>query len=343
MIAIFLKKINKEFLFQFILIAILGMVFAVERPKATSDLSVSIPKLSFFLTYAFAALIIGYVLLPRFFYKKEYWRFFISVLAVLLCVIGFEELVVEQIFYPNSRGQSFPGFIHTLVEILPTILILVGFKFGWDAQKKQSELERLNTMVAESRMQFLKSQINPHFLFNNLNNLYAYALENSPKTPKIILELSALLRYMLYDCQADYVALSKEIKCLNDFINLQELQIENRGDIEFNISGKAENQLVAPLILIVFIENCFKHSTASLSDGIQIKVDLSIDKQQLHLRCGNTFSSNGNTKNLAKGIGLENVQARLNLLYPNAHTLAVSNTENWYEVNLIMDLKNTNK
>lgn len=111
-------------------------------------------------------------------------------------------------------------------------------------------------MVAESRMQFLKSQINPHFLFNNLNNLYAYALENSPKTPKIILELSALLRYMLYDCQADYVPLAKEIKCLNDFINLQELQIENRGTIEFNISGKAENQLVAPLILIVFIENC---------------------------------------------------------------------------------------
>lgn len=340
MIDPFFKKINKEFLFQFILIFILGIVFAVERHKVTSDLPISLPKLSFFLAYAFAALIIGYILLPKFFYKKEYWRFFIGVLVVLLAVIGFEELVIEQIFYPNSRGQSFPGFIHTLIEILPTILILVGFKFGWDAQKKQSELERLNTMVAESRMQFLKSQINPHFLFNNLNNLYAYALENSPKTPKIILELSALLRYMLYDCQADYVPLTKEIKCLNDFINLQELQIENRGNIEFNILGKAENQLVAPLILIVFIENCFKHSMASLSDGIQIKIDLSIDQQQLKLRCSNTFSPNGNTQNLAKGIGLENVQSRLNLLYPAAHTLAVKRTNNWYEVNLTMNLIN---
>ena len=95
-------------------------------------------------------------------------------------------------------------------------MLLVGFKFAWDAQNKQTELEQLRNVVTESQLQFLKSQINPHFLFNSLNNLYSYALENSPKTPEIILELSSLLRYMLYECQEEQVPLSKEVKYLED-------------------------------------------------------------------------------------------------------------------------------
>ena len=334
----FFRKINKEFLFQFILILVLGIATSVEKHEAAWNLFLSASKLSFFLSYTFAALFIGYVLLPRFFYKKRYWLFAFSVFLVLITVIATEELVLEQIFYPNSRGKSFPGFIHTLLEILPTILILVGFKFAWDAQQKQSELEQLNTAMAESRMRFLKSQINPHFLFNNLNNLYAYALENSPKTPTIILELSSLLRYMLYDCQAELVPLAKEIKSLKDFIHLQELQIEDRGDIQFTVSGETSNWMIAPLILVVFIENCFKHSTSSQIDEIQIDIDIAIQNNQLVMTCSNSFSPATNTQKLSKGIGLENVQSRLDLLYPDAHHLAIQNEENVYKVRLELTL-----
>lgn len=333
-----LKKLNKEFLFQFVLILVLGIATAVEKHEAALDLFLSVSKLSFFLSYTLAALFIGYVLLPRFFYKKKYWLFTIGVFLVLFTVIGVEELILEQIFYPNSRGKNFPGFIHTLLEILPTILILVGFKFAWDAQQKQSELEQLNNAMAESRMQFLKSQINPHFLFNNLNNLYAYALEQSPKTPTIILELSSLLRYMLYDCQEKLVPLEKEIKSLKDFIHLQELQIEDRGDIQFTVSGQTIGWSIAPLILVVFIENCFKHSTSSQTDEIQIDIDITIKNNQLVMECNNTFSSNTNTQKLSKGIGLENVQARLDLLYPNAHQLDIKAEENIYKVKLELNL-----
>jgi len=215
----------------------------------------------------------------------------------------------------------------------------VGFKFAWDAQQKQSELEQLNTAMAESRMQFLKSQINPHFLFNNLNNLYAYALEESPKTPTIILKLSSLLRYMLYDCQEKLVLVEKEINSLQDFIHLQELQIEDRGDIQFTTSGQTSNWKIAPLILIVFIENCFKHSTSSQTDNIQIDIDLAIQGAQLIMNCSNTFSPTTNTQKLTKGIGLKNVKDRLALLYPNAHQLDIQENRNVYKVQLELVLE----
>lgn len=330
----FFQYNTREFLFQFFLIVTLFVASAVERHSPVVDFS----KFCFFLNYVIASLIISYSLLPRFFYVKKYGLFSIGVTAVLLLVILIEELVLEQIFYPNSRGTSFPGVIHTLLEVLPIILILTGFKFAWDAHQKQQEVERLNTVVAESRLQFLKSQINPHFLFNNLNNLYAYALEQSPKTPKIILDLSSLLRYMLYDCQVDFVPISKEVQCLSDFIRLQELQIEHRGNINFSITGKVQNQQIAPLILIVFVENCFKHSTSSQSEGIQINIQLDIRDNQLSLICNNTFSDQGNTQQLSKGIGLENVRARLALLYPNRHQLTIQSIENNFQVQLVLDL-----
>lgn len=333
------ERISKEGFFQVILIITLGAATLFEKSEGSPNVSLSLTKLSFFGVYVAAALTISYFLLPRFFYKKRYWLFFISVSLLLLGVIFIEELVLEQIFYPTSRGKSFPGITHTLLEILPTILILVGFKFAWDAQQKQKELEQLNTKIAESQLQFLQSQVNPHFLFNNLNNLYAYALEKSPKTPKIILELSDLLRYMLYDCKEKLVPLAKEIEYLANFIRLQELQIEDRGTVNFTISGQASDKRIAPLLLVVFVENCFKHSTSSMTENIVIDIDLEIKGNQLRFRCANAFSENGNTQSLSKGIGLENVKTRLDLLYPNAYTLKIKTANNTYLVDLELDLK----
>ncbi len=333
------QRIPKEGFFQVLLILLLGAATIFEKNEDALNVARSLTKLSFFCVYVLAALVISYFLLPHFFYKKRFWLFFASVLLLLSGVIFIEELVLEQIFYPNSRGKSFPGFIHTLLEISPTILILVGFKFAWDAQQKQKELEHLNTMVAESQLQFLQSQVNPHFLFNNLNNLYSYALENSPKTPKIILELSDLLRYMLYDCKEKWVSLTKEIDYLTNFIRLQELQIEDRGTVNFSIQGQASDKLIAPLLLVVFVENCFKHSTSSMTENILININLQITGDQLRFSCANAYSENGNTQSLSKGIGLENVQTRLNLLYREAHKLTIKTDNNTYLVDLRLDLK----
>lgn len=294
----------------------------------------------FLLLYFSAACLINYWLLPSFFYKKKPLQFFLGLLFVLAMVVILEEKFLEDGFELSYRQDelTFRKAIYTLIECSPVILLFVGIKFGWDILKQQTEVEKLKSAVAESELQFLKSQINPHFLFNNLNNVYAYALENSPKTPAIILELSSLLRYMLYDCRENYVPLEKEVKYLKDFVNLQELQIEDRGTINFSTKGNFESKLIAPLILIVFVENCFKHSTSSQSKGIIINVRLEIEGDILRMYCSNTYSDSKNTDHLSSGIGLENVKSRLELLYPDAHALKITQQNHFFNVFLQIKL-----
>jgi hypothetical protein len=296
----------------------------------------------FFLHYAVWAFVINYVLLPRFLYRNKPLLFFAVVLAVIAAAIAIEELILEKIYFPDWRGRRFPGVFFSLLDVLPVIAVLSGFKFAWDALRKQREVEELKASMQESELQFLKSQINPHFLFNNLNNLYAYAIENSPKTPAIILELSAVLRYMLYDCRAKYVSLAKEVEQLENFTRLNELQIEERGEVRFSARNIQAGYQIAPLILIVFLENAFKHSTASQSENISIDVDIDLfDDETLHFVCRNSFQPNANTNDLSRGIGLENVRKRLNLLYPNAHQLDIDMDGSSYEVQLSMQLRKT--
>src|SRR5690606_39169759 len=216
---------------------LLGTVFifyAFNRVDANIETQIEAYEVAFFLNCAFAAFVINYFLLPKFLYLKKHGWFVVLVVTLIGFTMLIEELVLEKIYFPTTRGANFPGIFYNLLNVMPTIIILVGFKFGWDALTKQRELEQLRTAVKDSELQFLKSQINPHFLFNNLNNLYSYALEKSDKTPKIILDLSAVLRYMLYECQAKFVPLNKEMEHLRNFVNLSKLQIEERSRIKLN-------------------------------------------------------------------------------------------------------------
>ncbi len=296
-------------------------------------------EFAFFCNYTLATLVISYLLLPHFYYPKKYIPFFIGVVLIIAAVICVEEMVLEPIYFPNDRGKHFPGIVFTLVQIMPMLTILLSFKFAWDALYKQRELDELKAAAQESELQFLKSQVNPHFLFNNLNNLYAYAIEQSPKTPEIILELSAVLRYMLYECRAAYVPLSKEIEQLENFTRLSQLQIEERGEVHFQKTGSTNGLQIAPLILIVFIENAFKHSQSSLSDKILIDIEVEIhDSGRLAFRCVNNYQAQSNHDNISHGIGLENVRKRLELIYPGQYNLQIKERDDWYEVNLSIQL-----
>lgn len=330
---------SKEFFFQLAFHALVFSFYSFDRnqPQITVD------QVVFFLNYALAAFLINYLLLPQLYYKKRYLLFFIGVLIVVAGVIVIEEEVLEKIYFPDTRGKAFAPIFYTLLDVLPLITILSAFKFAWDALGKQREVDELKATIKESELQFLKSQINPHFLFNNLNNLYSYAITNSPKTPQIILELSSVLRYMLYECKEEYVPLTKEIKQLENFTQLSELQIEDRGVVQFEAQNIQSNFQIAPLILIVFIENAFKHSQSSQSKNIfiDIKVRLS-DDGILDFYCENNFLPTTNTKKLSNGIGLENVKKRLQLLYPNAYELNIVEAENVYIVHLSMHLKKLN-
>ncbi len=326
----------KELLFQGLLHVVVFIFYSYDRhnPQIESY------QVVFFLTYAAAALVINYGLLPRFLYRKKTLLFFVYVTAVIATVIFLEEVVIEKIYFPDTRGQRFLGVFFSLWGVLPVIAILSGAKFAWDAIGKQQEVDVLKTAMQESELQFLKSQINPHFLFNNLNNLYSYAIVQSPKTPTIILELSSVLRYMLYECREKFVPLAKEIKQLENFTKLSELQIEERGTVSFMAHNVQPDYQIAPLILLVFIENAFKHSQAGQSDNIIIEIELRLtDEGRLDFSCKNNHLPTTSTADVSHGIGLPNVRKRLQLLYPGAHQLAIQSTDDQYEVRLSLQLQ----
>ena len=326
---------SRELIFQLVLHAVVFSFYSYEEDHPPIESYQGV----FFLNYTVATAIISYGLLPRFFYRKKYLSFFAYTLLIIAGVILIEELVLEKIYFPDTRGKGFPGLFYSLWEMLPVMAILSGAKFAWDALGKQREVDALKATIQESELQFLKSQINPHFLFNNLNNLYSYAIAQSPKTPAIILELSSVLRYMLYECKAERVPLSKEIEQLENFTRLSELQIEERGTVHFAAQNVLSHYEIAPLILMVFVENAFKHSQAGQSDNICIDIDIRLsDQGKLDFLCKNNYQPTTNTTDVSHGIGLGNVQKRLQLLYPNAHQLTIRQTESQYEAQLSMQL-----
>lgn len=325
----------RELLFQLVLHGVVFIFYSYDRRNP----GIESYQVVFFLTYAAAAFVINYFLLPRFLYRKKPLRFIVYAVAVIAVVILLEEGVIEQVYFPDTRGQRFLGVFFSLWGVLPVIAILSGAKFAWDALVKQGEVDELKATIQESELQFLKSQINPHFLFNNLNNLYSYAIAQSPKTPTIILELSSVLRYMLYECREAYVPLAKEVEQLKNFTQLSELQIEERGKVQFKTQNIQTHYQIAPLILIVFIENAFKHSQADQSDNIRVEIDIRLsDDGELNFLCKNNFQRTSDTTDISHGIGLANVRKRLQLLYPDAHQLTIQETDRQYEVYLSMQL-----
>lgn len=332
------KLSYRGLLFYLALVFLVFIIYSYNR----SDQTITFQEFLFFTNHAIGAFIIGFYLLPRFMYTKKYIRFSVFSILIIAIVVFVEEGILEKIYFPDTKGRLLKARIYDLLDVLPTILILLGAKFAWDAFMNKEQVEKLELSVKENELQFLKTQINPHFLFNNLNNLYAHAIEKSPKTPGIILELSAILRYMLYECNTKFVRLSKELEQLDNFISLSKLQIEGRGKVNFIKAIASENFEIAPLILVVFIENAFKHSASSQTTGITIDIDLTVSQDgKLNFKCRNSYLTQTNTSDLTKGIGLENVKKRLQMLYQDAHQLIIKEQNEIYEVNLEIDLSKT--
>ncbi|MTB50210.1 sensor histidine kinase [Lewinella sp. W8] len=341
----FSKWISRESLFQLALWVLYFFVLIQQidyyNERTGKNVTLGLRHFVFAINYLIVILLISYWVLPKFLYRKRYFTA-VALMILFLCTgILVEEFVMEKIFFGNEGpGQQFPGFLPTLWDIGPTIVFFVCAKLAWDNLKKQNVLEELEKERAESQLQFLKSQLNPHFLFNNLNNLYSYAQEGSPKTSEIILQLSAIMRYMLYESKENFVDLSKEIQYLGDFIKLQELQMEDRGRVHFQVNGQPQGKLIAPLVLITFVENSFKHSMSGQADDIDISIVADIEEDELHFRCENTFQAAENASNeyLTSGIGLANTRKRLELLYPGDHSLEAGPQGDRYVVDLRLPL-----
>jgi len=179
----------------------------------------------------------------------------------------------------------------------------------------------------------LRSQINPHFLFNTLNNIYSLVYNQSAEAPEAVMKLSSIMRYMLYDSNTDFVPVIKEVEYLNSFIELQQLRITQKGFVELKVFGTMENRTIAPMLLIPFVENAFKHGEKNHEPGITIHIYLEHDR---FIFTVSNYIKGNNQAPLEEtgGFGLHNIERRLGLLYPDKHELKINMSENKFSLEL---------
>ncbi|PWJ44837.1 sensor histidine kinase [Sediminitomix flava] len=311
------------------------------------------------------------VLIPKLMIRKKYVLYTVSILlTIVVCILaselveksfGFTDTIREYLrterrplppehwkefqkprhdFAKNivrmlSRYSRFQGFMFYLVITLVSTTIQMSILVS----KREKEAVVLKSEGVKSELAFLKSQINPHFLFNLMNNLYTLSILKSDQTPEMILKLSDMLRYMLYEANTERVPLQKEIAYINNYIDFQKLKDEGPLNITSEIAvSNADKYEIAPMLFIPFVENSFKHSKIEDLENGWIKLKIYINDNQLYFHLGNSKSQTNFTKDKTGGIGLTNVQRRLDLLYPDSHQLEIKDEADFFEVNLKIQL-----
>jgi len=190
----------------------------------------------------------------------------------------------------------------------------------------------------ESQLQLLKAQVHPHFLFNTLNNIYSFTQNTSPVASKLVMGLSDILRYMLYECKQSLVSFSKELKMTEEYINLEQIRYGNKLELHIDVPEDTDGLYIAPLLLLPFIENCFKHGTSNILENPWLNLHISIQENVMRMKLLNGKSDSGRPFHIP-GIGIENARRRLELLYPNKHELIINSEEEVFIVNLKLVLE----
>lgn len=327
------------FIYLWIALFLFTLLFGRHRNQVT----ISGIQLAFTLNYLAMTTLNNFVLLPRYLIRGKYAIYFSLGLFVIL-LFGFtEEFLLEPLFLDRIRGEAtLRGLGFAIFKSIFVVALFSAYKLIWDYQQKQQRLKQLEREKVESELKFLKSQISPHVLLNNLNNIYSYALEGSGKTPDMIMKLSELMRYMLYEAREKWVSLGKEINYLRDFVELQKIRLEDRGEVEFKVKGNYEGQQIAPLLLVAFVENSFKHGMEAPVDKVYIRIHMEVKEGELRFYAENSRNPDAGRSAYdfenERGIGLDNVRKRLELLYPHRHELRFEEDENRFYVYVTIQL-----
>ena len=277
---------------------------------------------------------------------KKYWVYVISIVVLIIVMAGAKTILAvlyRDIILQHVNPKTGVAEYKDLVSYVIGTIFVSGFfiisscliKFMLDWFSNTRIQRNLETEKKDMELQFLKSQLNPHFLFNSLNNIYSLAYQKSDKTADAILKLSEIMRYMIYESNDSWVALSKEIEYVQSYIELQKLRFKNGAAVEMILNGEIDDQQIIPLILISFVENAFKHGVAN-DPKDPIRINIIANQKILHFSITNKKSS-GN-KDEVGGVGLNNVERRLQLLYPERYKLNIVNSATHYTSELILDI-----
>lgn len=292
--------------------------------------------------YVVLATFNNFVVMPYYLERGRHLQYIGAILVVLALFSLFDETVLEWLLSHRERyiDLSLRGLSYSFVSLGTIVIIFGSFKLIWDHQERLQQMSELEKERVESELKFLKSQINPHVMFNHLNSIYYYTLEKSDKAPQMILKLSEIMRYMLYEANERFVPLQKELDYIRNYIDLEKIRLEDRGEVQFDVEGEADSLQIAPLLLISFIENSFKHSMQTQDDNIWIRIHISIEERWMEFRAENNWSPSqeSDERPEQEGIGLRNVRKRLELLYPDRHTLSISRSEELFLVQLSIKL-----
>lgn len=261
-----------------------------------------------------------YLLVPAFFKKYQVY---------ILSTYGF---CWSYFTYVRLASETFENYLEHDKELAFVFIVVpIPIMFGLWIYEQWKWLRDLQTQKVAAELAMLKTQVNPHFFFNTLNNLYALTVQNSEKAPDVILKLSDMMRYTIYEGKKEEVSLQAEIDYLKNYIDLHKIRYHKSVDIQFEQSIQ-ENDKIAPLLFIILLENAFKHGVDTLTKFAYIKMKLLSNDNEIHFTIENNFDPNEISEK--KGIGLENLKRRLALTYPKKHQFIISQEKNTYKIDL---------
>lgn len=294
-----------------------------------------------------------YFLIPRYLLTKKYVQFalysfytlIVSSYLIVMIIYGGLVFLLSldiSIMPPMSKNFVFILIMVYMVVGLVSFISILNQNLKTISRNKELQNKILETQLQlkEQELHYLKRQIHPHFLFNTLNTIYGFALKQSKQTPDIILKLSNLLDYILYQINKPLVSLKEEVLHIKEYIDLERIRFQDTLKVVFNANDINDDIRVAPMLLIPFVENAFKHG--NIIDGfLSIEISIKVSNNSLYFNIRNTF--NQENQNQKPGIGLENIKKRLDLNYGSNYQLTYNQKNNWYTVNLLISNLNTNK
>ena len=335
------KRSWLHIIFWVLLTLLMTLVYNIGMPGYGITL---VMVLMFIPLYAAYFYTLAYIIIPKFFAPRRYARLIIfSLICIILATLLFriiEITLADPFIYRAEVAKNGPfvwrkldgsfieqlfkpvHLVHALNQTNIVVFGALSIKFlkMW-YEKKQ--------VAMQAELNFLKGQLHPHFLFNTLNNLYALTLKQSPQSPAIVLGLSGILRYMLYECNTDSVLLKRDVEILTHYVDLEKLRYEERLDCNFSISGSLEQYYIPPLLMLPLVENAFKHGTSETINDPWINIDLRVKNHTLVFKIANSKPTIPplETEKQFGHIGLKNVHKRLELLFPGQYSLQVFDEE----------------
>ena len=287
-----------------------------------------------------------FVLMPKFVFKRKYFLYvfflILSLISMVFIKFNLTYFLISTNIWPEGpaviHDVTFSYSIDMMIGELYVITFVTAIKITMDWLQEQKRVTALEKTQLETELLFLRTQVSPHFFFNTLNNIYSLAIEKSDKTPKLILRLSELMRYLLYETKSKRQSLEKEIICIQNYLDLEQIRYGKLLKVNTEIIGDISDKKIAPILLLSFIENAFKHGANKSTDNVKIDIDFKIVENFLYFTISNPIpKTKTQSKSIKKssGIGLRNVKKRLELGYkPEDYSLSINNQNELFVVNL---------